>query len=364
MRRNLRLSLPPYDELDAKSGAGQASSAADAGKHNQKQSSRTNGTVTPSAVNELELESVASHELISDKTFQGAYRTTAKTSLNRQLWALTRKNILLLVRDGFSTFVSIFLPIFILFILFILNISLSKPLTGTVTTTCVSLGYTNSTPIDNIIASLSSLVAEAEPNARIVYFPTSTAYFAARNQDPSKFVAGIEFTQIANLSGNSATPSIGYNILVNDTRTALIQDSNNARIDAAMAYAQTAVLNVFRANQNLPPLRSPLSTKNGNGAPLLATVLGRTSSGIKDLLPFYFIYMLQSTFVRLLTIIVKEKENKTKSGLVMMGTNETMYMLSAIISNNLLNIVTVAIIVLIVALGGIIKYTSPGVIFL
>eukprot|EP00842_Homolaphlyctis_polyrhiza_P001155 jgi/Hompol1/203/HPOL_002440-RA len=74
--------------------------------------------------------------------------------------------------------------------------------------------------------------------------------------------------------------------------------------------------------------------------------------------------MLQSTFVRLLTIIVKEKENKTKSGLVMMGTNETMYMLSAIISNNLLNIVTVAIIVLIVALGGIIKYTSPGVIFL
>ncbi|KAH6566916.1 hypothetical protein BASA60_009246 [Batrachochytrium salamandrivorans] len=177
-----------------------------------------------------------------------------------------------IVRSGQEGyFDQVLTPIFILFILFILNISLSTSISapktaplgtlssncpsGTAKTLCVSLGYTNTSQIDDIISSLSGLVLAAEPEARIVYYTTKDAIVSARNINPQHFIIGIEFVNVSDLATSTTTPSISYNILSNNT---VISSFDDVRIDTASAYVQTAILNVFRAKQGLPSLRSPL----------------------------------------------------------------------------------------------------------
>ncbi|KAJ8324738.1 hypothetical protein O5D80_006977 [Batrachochytrium dendrobatidis] len=314
------------------------------------------------------------HTFQTNKIHQEDFQLSVKVSLSKQLYVLTKKVILTKLRDRTSTLVAILTPVFILFILFILNVSLSTTISAPVPTAlntlssycpdgsaklnCVSLGFTNSTPIDDIVTSLTSLVLAAEPDARILSFLSKDAILSARNANPTLFVVGVEFLNVSDLTTASITPSITYNIISNST---VISSYRDVRIDTAIAYVQTAILNVFRAKQNLPSLRSPLLSAPlypHNGAPLLATIRGKATSGVASFLPYYFIYMLQPFFQVLLTTLVKEKSEKTKSGLIMMGTNDTMYMLSILIGNALFNIVTVLIVVLIVMAGGIFKYSS------
>ncbi|KAL2917046.1 hypothetical protein HK105_203478 [Polyrhizophydium stewartii] len=105
-----------------------------------------------------------------DTLSQDSFRVSARVSLRRQLAALVRKELTMKLRERTSTIVSIVTPIFILFILFMLNISLTKGITdvspkplatlssncpaGTAKTSCVSLGFTNSTNIDAVLAAL------------------------------------------------------------------------------------------------------------------------------------------------------------------------------------------------------------------
>ncbi|KAH9268264.1 hypothetical protein BASA84_000281 [Batrachochytrium salamandrivorans] len=151
-----------------------------------------------------------------------------------------------ILRDRASTLVSVLTPIFILFILFILNISLSTSISapktaplgtlssncpsGTAKTLCVSLGYTNTSQIDDIISSLSGLVLAAEPEARIVYYTTKDAIVSARNINPQHFIIGIEFVNVSDLATSTTTPSISYNILSNNT---VISSFDDVRIDTA-----------------------------------------------------------------------------------------------------------------------------------
>ncbi|KAH6565318.1 hypothetical protein BASA50_008965 [Batrachochytrium salamandrivorans] len=310
-----------------------------------------------------------------DKTNQEDFQLSSKASHGRQLFVLVKKVILIKLRDRASTLVSVLTPIFILFILFILNISLSTSISapktaplgtlssncpsGTAKTLCVSLGYTNTSQIDDIISSLSGLVLAAEPEARIVYYTTKDAIVSARNINPQHFIIGIEFVNVSDLATSTTTPSISYNILSNNT---VISSFDDVRIDTASAYVQTAILNVFRAKQGLPSLRSPLYPNNGS--PLLATIRGKATSGVSGILPYYFVYMLQPLLQVLLASLAKEKAEKTKSGLLMIGTNGSMYMLATLIGNTVFNIITVFLIVLIVCLGGIFKYSSPVLLFI
>ncbi|KAL2917059.1 hypothetical protein HK105_203491 [Polyrhizophydium stewartii] len=308
-----------------------------------------------------------------DTLSQDSFRVSARVSLRRQLAALVRKELTMKLRERTSTIVSIVTPIFILFILFMLNISLTKGITdvspkplatlssncpaGTAKTSCVSLGFTNSTNIDAVLAALVDVVAAAEPEARIVPFPSVDALQAARNADPTRFVAGVQFRDLSNLTAATTTPSIAYTIFANTT---IIKTFQDVRADTADAYVRTAILNVFRAKQNLAPLRSPLVSAPAfpsNGM-LFESVRGRSSSGISAIVPFYMIFMLQPLLQGVMTGLADDKLTKAKSGLIMMGTNETMYMLAAATANMLFAIATSLLVVLIVCVGGIIKYSS------
>ncbi|KAI8928436.1 hypothetical protein BC831DRAFT_510071 [Entophlyctis helioformis] len=319
---------------------------------------------------------------VSDVTHQEAFAVTASASFFRQLAVLTKKELVIKIREYAATLVSVLNPIFVLFILFILNISLSQTVAlpstapfsslsskcpaGTTTTTCIALGYvTPPASAAPVVAALTDIVKAAEPNARIVAYASRDALIADRNANPTRFVAGVEFLNVSDLiAGTSVTPAISYNIFANST--VYLSGYNEARADAVSLYVQTAILNVFRARQSLPPLRSPLDTKTPsslNGA-FFANIRGKMNSAIQSLMPYYFLFMFQSILQGVLGRLATERTNKTKAGLIMMGTNDTAYLLSTLFGSMLFGLVTALIVVLIVNVGSILRYSSPVLVFL
>ncbi|KAI1301015.1 hypothetical protein EDD11_005871 [Mortierella claussenii] len=248
---------------------------------------------------------------------------------------------------------------------------------------CIYFGYTGIPATDPMITELSSFFAASEPQSVAPKFYTDEAAMtAAYDAAPVNFVVGVVFTNPStNLSrpSSAATP-VGsqmdvyqYTILANHTAHASY-DYLDTRFATAQAYVERAAINLRRKASQISTLSSPLPLKN-TAPPTATTGAGRTfisyanfvglASSINQALnAYYVIFCFQAVWVGVLSILVVEKKNKIRMAMTMMGMGRDPYLISLWIMQNIQNLVTCALMVLILFVGRIFTNTDAFIVWL
>ncbi|KAI8809881.1 hypothetical protein BJ742DRAFT_852370 [Cladochytrium replicatum] len=328
----------------------------------------------------------------SDKSHvrSSRYNIGTKVSYVRQARQLLWKSYLNKLRNPTELFNSVVIAGFYLFILIMLNLSLSAvpqleptvvPLpklsslcNASTFPDCVHVAYTAPTSAKPVVDALQSLINEAEGPNQIVLksFDTLDSIKTYKKQYPSRVVVGIDFSNIAPIVALNSTviPNasnlLRYAIYVNDST--LFQQSDGVLVSGlatGQVYVERAIFNVFRSGLSppLPPLRSPLSYTSDNGVSYAK--FGQNAFVITIyLMPFYMILMLQAQNAIFLSHISVEKEKLTKAALILMGMNQSIYLLITVVAEFIAAIPSMLIILLLTYVGRLFTMTSPGIYFL
>ncbi|KAI9324210.1 hypothetical protein DFJ73DRAFT_917486 [Zopfochytrium polystomum] len=197
---------------------------------------------------------------------------------------------------------------------------------------CTLIGYTNGSiptqSLNPVIQNLASLVAQAEPldvksygfagASREILRPFDSVDALRQYQAayPSNIVVGVEFKSLAVGQAN-------YSIWINDT--VFVKDYISTYFISAQAYVNRAVINVARTSAGLPPHKSPLLQTDANG--VRTASVASSFNAISAIMAYYFVLMFQSIPGN---VLLRMSQNKVKlrPGLVMMGMDETVDMLS------------------------------------
>ncbi|KAI8804086.1 hypothetical protein BJ742DRAFT_742405 [Cladochytrium replicatum] len=276
---------------------------------------------------------------------------------------------------------------FYLFILVMLNLSLSAApqLEPTVVTLpklaslcnatifpdCVHVAYTAPTSAKPVIDALQSLINDSEGPNQIVLksFDTLDSIKAFKKQYPSRVVVGIDFSNIAPIIAlnSTAIPDasnlLRYAVYVKDST--LFQQRDGVLVSGlatGQVYVERAIFNVFRSGLSppLPPLRSPLSYTSENGVSYAK--FGQNVFVITIyLMPFYMILMLQAQNAIFLSHISVEKEKLTKAALILMGMNQSIYLVMTVVAEFVAAIPSILVILLLTYVGRLFTMTSPEI---
>jgi ABC-type lipoprotein export system ATPase subunit/ABC-type multidrug transport system permease subunit len=294
--------------------------------------------------------------VITPETAQ--FRMQVEPTHWKQYKALLTKEFRVKVRSIAASSIPVLEPVWILFILIVLNLNLSRGILSPepkpfltlqskcIRPDCVLLAYTNTSSIDPVLTQLSAILQRAEPNGKIEYVPDLIQESIA---SPGRIVVGVEFTNIASLFTSGPNISVAYNLFVNNT--IFVQGFDDARLLVASQYIETALQNVHRAFLNVPlVVVSDVS---------FSKVQGQAISGIQFLMAYYFAFMFQPVTQSILTRLAKEKEDKIKLGLLMMGTSEMIYLVSVLSVECFFGLFTVLLVTVASYLGKIFTYSSP-----
>jgi ABC-type lipoprotein export system ATPase subunit len=275
------------------------------------------------------------------------------------------------------TIIPVIVPLWILFILVVLNISLtqriaepiptkfkslvSKCPTFVPSTECIAIGYSNNTNIDPLITILKEIVTSAEPDARVEYLGTRADLVKYQEENPSKLVAGVDFTNATLLQSPF---NFNFSVLtVFTNNTVFVSGFDEARYITASLYAKAALTNYVRQASSLPFLMSPGLITETNGV-RYASVVGKQSNPIKVIFPFYIGFMFGPIIQGIMMTLNGEKEKKVKYGLIVMGTSTTTYLLAAIAADSVFVLFTSVIVTIVMVLGGLFTYTNFLLLFI
>ncbi|KAG0048764.1 ATP-binding cassette sub- A member 2 [Gryganskiella cystojenkinii] len=326
-------------------------------------------------------------------TAQAAYDVVSEPSPSKQLVALGIKNLKVRVRDLPQTINALFQPVWMMLILVFLHLSAKKASnhmdvkalpflsddTCKSTTDCTYFGYTGIPATDPIIAELSGFFAASEPKTVVPKFYTDDAAMnAAYQASPVNFVVGVVFlgpsTNLSKPSTAAGSPSdiYQYTILANHTAS-WNHDYLDSRFATAQAYVERAAINLRRKANGKAALSSPLPLKtsppvtpSGAGRTFIsyANFVGLGSSINSSLNAFYVIFCFQAVWLGVLSILVVEKKKKIRMAMTMMGMTRDPYLTSVWLMQNLQNLATCALMILILFVGKIFTNTNAFIVYL
>jgi hypothetical protein len=137
-----------------------------------------------------------------------------------QFKALLRKELLMKTRSITATSVPFLVPVWILFILLVLNSSLTRGIAAPVlqpfrsltskctTSDCIAMGYVRTSGADAIITNLNTILQQSEPGSRLQEFESRNALLSYHTNNPRKMVVGVEFLNLAALAAPSPNVTV------------------------------------------------------------------------------------------------------------------------------------------------------------
>ncbi|KAF9935385.1 ATP-binding cassette sub- A member 2 [Mortierella alpina] len=326
-------------------------------------------------------------------TAQAAFNVVSEPSSGKQLVALGIKNVKVRTRDLAQTTNALFQPVWMMLVLVFLHLSAKQPSshmavkalpflsvdTCKSTTDCTYFGYTGVPATDPMITELSGFFAASEPNTVVPkFFTDEAAMRTAYDASPVNFVVGVVFTSpsaglsVPSAANGSATDQYNYAILANHTAY-VSHDYLTSRYATAQAYIERAAINLRRKANNKIPLSSPLPLKNDPGSAdsgagrtfiSYANFVGLGTSINSSLNAFYVIFCFQAVWLGVLSILVVEKKNKIRSTMAMMGMTRDPYLISVWAMQNVQNLVTCALMIVILFVGRIFTNTNAFIVWL
>ncbi|KAJ1953122.1 hypothetical protein IWQ62_006071, partial [Dispira parvispora] len=136
---------------------------------------------------------------------------------------------------------------------------------------CVHVAYANITPAEPLLDSLGDLFRQSEPYpVKFQHFASQEDIFNAYKERPDKYVVGLTIPDLDSALTYTLPLLDGFNstFMKNDIGNTFIFHCNHTsqvekymlrgRCPTLMAYTERAFYNLFRDNQNLPRLQSPL----------------------------------------------------------------------------------------------------------
>ncbi|KAF9096598.1 ATP-binding cassette sub- A member 2 [Mortierella sp. GBA35] len=330
---------------------------------------------------------------VSRLTAQASYNVVSQPTAKQQLVALTIKNIKIRIRDFAQTINAVFQPVWMMLVLVFLHLSAkeasyhmaTKPLpflsddTCVSTTDCTYFGYTGLPATDPIIAELTGFFTASEPKTVVPKFYVNEAAMTAQyDLSPKNFVVGIVFygpsTNLTTPStaGGSVADLYQYTILANHTSYSN-HEYFNSRYSTAQAYVERAAINLRRKANGKPPLSSPLPLKvnpgiadSGLGRTFIsyANFVGLGSSINQGLNAYYVIFCFQAVWVGVLSVLAEEKKKKVRMAMTMMGMHRDPYLISLWAMQNIQNLATCALMVMIMFVGKIFTHSNAFLIWL
>ncbi|KAJ1565621.1 ATP-binding cassette sub- A member 5 [Nowakowskiella sp. JEL0078] len=238
------------------------------------------------------------------------------------------------------------------------------PTLTSICSSCIHIGYVNSSNIDPIIKSLASLLSESEsPSISIQSFSDLNTLNNFHAYSPAGLLAGINFLNVsaatATTSGNASLGLNQYQIYVNESSWFL--DSNgpiNSGYTTVLAYVERALQNAFREARGLPPFRSPLAYSDINGIGWAKFSVRGSSGFLVFFVSIYFAFMFYVTQQNLIQRIARDKEKLIKHGLVMMGLGETTYLFAIVASETAFNFPAIFLATLLFFVGQLLQLSS------
>ncbi|KAF9288197.1 hypothetical protein BGZ88_008279 [Linnemannia elongata] len=330
---------------------------------------------------------------VSRLTAQASYNVISVPTAKQQLVALTIKNIKIRIRDLAQTINAVFQPVWMMLILVFLHLSAKGPAhhmsvkalpflsddTCVSTTTCTYFGYTGLPATDPIISELTGFFTASEPKSVVPKFYTNEAEMtAAYDSSPRNFVVGVVFygpsTNLTTPSAAGGSPAdlYRYTIVANHTSYSN-SEYLNSRFATAQAYVERAAINLRRKANGKPGLSSPLPLKtdpgtvdSGVGRTFIsyANFVGLGSSINQGLNAYYVIFCFQAVWVGVLSVLTEEKKKKIRMAMTMMGMHRDPYLISLWLMQNIQNLATCALMVMILFVGKIFTNTNAFIVWL
>ncbi|KAF9139101.1 ATP-binding cassette sub- A member 5 [Mortierella sp. GBA39] len=330
---------------------------------------------------------------VSRLTAQASYNVISLPTAKQQLVALTIKNIKIRIRDLAQTINAVFQPVWMMLILVFLHLSAKGPAqhmsakalpflsddTCVSTTACTYFGYTGLPATDPIISELAGFFTASEPKSVVPKFYTNEAEMtAAYDASPRNFVVGVVFygpsTNLTTPSATGGSPAdlYQYTILANHTSYSN-SEYLNSRFATAQVYVERAAINLRRKANGKPGLSSPLPLKtdpgianSGVGRTFIsyANFVGLGSSINQGLNAYYVIFCFQAVWVGVLSVLVEEKKKKIRMAMTMMGMHRDPYLISLWLMQNIQNLATCALMVMILFVGKIFTNTNAFIVWL
>ncbi|KAF9431092.1 ATP-binding cassette sub- A member 2 [Podila epigama] len=192
---------------------------------------------------------------------------------------------------------------------------------------------------------------------------------AAYDISPANFVVGVVFygPTLRQPKAHEHLHQFKYAIKVNHT-VHNSRDYIGSRFLTAQAYVERAAINVHRIANNKTRLSSPLplktTTNKDHTFVSYARFVGMDVSMSASVSAFYIIFTFQSVWLGVLSILVVEKKQKIRAGMSMMGLDSNAYLLSIWLMQNLQNLVTCGIMVIILFVGGIFATSSAMLVYI
>ncbi|TPX34688.1 hypothetical protein SmJEL517_g02744 [Synchytrium microbalum] len=294
------------------------------------------------------------------------FSVSLQPSKTKQFVALVRKDWRLKTREWLLTFVAVFVPLFQMSILLILQSALLKrpdsnpqptqfPKLTTLCTSCVHVAYVNdSTTINSVITQLQSLILANEPTAVFQAFDSETSL--RTYQVANTVVAGVAFTNVSSaLTGGAGLST--YTIYANET--VFTSGYATSRFTTLQLYVDRVLVNLARSAKGLAALPNPLNYTSSATGITYTYVAGALASSIAYLAPYYLAFSMQPISANVQIRLANEKHKGVKPFLILMGLDSTVYLFSACFSEFCFAIPTILLATLLLTVGNIIIYSSP-----
>ncbi|KAI9142740.1 hypothetical protein BKA69DRAFT_1066182 [Paraphysoderma sedebokerense] len=317
------------------------------------------------------------------------FKLRSKMSSWEQFLALLSKNMKLRARSIVPTLMSLMVPIYVLFILIILQISVVQPLQRPETKalpfltfdvcksslTCIHIAFTNSTPVPRLISQLRTLIESSESTkVELKYFPSRIDILDVFTSNPNSIVTAVDFGNVSFLESDidfadvnitlSKIPTISsYTLLTNFSSVISSENLIKQKFITAQTYINTAIANTIRSKYFLPQLPPPFTNETPRNTMKeqlsLTSLLKKPSSSIVGMFSFYYTFALQSWYTNPHQHMATEFSNRSYSLLILMGLDKTIYIISSFVTFALTDLITVLIIFMISVVSKLFSLSLP-----